>query len=225
MNVHRLRFIVSTLVTLVLIVAFIPIAKVDAAPTTSISSLSYPKTAVQGEFSVTYTISYSAQGYSHFVIRTGVTDDVIDPFPLSSIGGGLGSVESMPDNCGGFVQYWGEYGGICFLEPTGSTGLENVTVTINSPNAYNWIDLTPGRYTLTAFAMIASVSSSGGANYFQSSGSQASFSVTVAETSSTMTSSTSATPVPEFNGTLIVFSFSLAALYCILERRRIKRRK
>lgn len=32
-------------------------------------------------------------------------------------------------------------------------------------------------------------------------------------------------PVPEFNGTLIVFSLSLAALYCILQTRRIKRRK
>jgi hypothetical protein len=31
--------------------------------------------------------------------------------------------------------------------------------------------------------------------------------------------------VPEFNGTLMVFSLSLAALYCILERRRIKRRE
>lgn len=29
-----------------------------------------------------------------------------------------------------------------------------------------------------------------------------------------------ATPVPEFNGTLIVFSLSFAALYCVLERRR-----
>jgi hypothetical protein len=32
-------------------------------------------------------------------------------------------------------------------------------------------------------------------------------------------------PVPEFNGTLIVFSLSFAAVYCILERRRIRRRK
>jgi hypothetical protein len=31
-----------------------------------------------------------------------------------------------------------------------------------------------------------------------------------------------ATPVPEFNGTLIAFSLSLAALYCILEGRRVK---
>jgi hypothetical protein len=30
-------------------------------------------------------------------------------------------------------------------------------------------------------------------------------------------------PVPEFSGTLIIFSLSFAVLYCIIERRRIKR--
>ena len=35
----------------------------------------------------------------------------------------------------------------------------------------------------------------------------------------------SSAPVPEFSGTLIVFSMSFAALYCILEGRRIKQRK
>lgn len=151
----------------------IPITHVDASPTTSISSLSYPQEAVQGQFSISYTITYAAQGYLPFVIRTGVSDE---PNPVSSLGGGVGNEfpSSNPDDC---IQNMGQFWGICFLQPGSSTGLESVTVTVNPTT--DIIPLTPGRHTLTAFAIIAKVAPNGEADYIQSSGSYVVFSVTV----------------------------------------------